>query len=401
MKRLLTLIYFLCIVGGGAFAQCPTTLASDSFVRAACASSCGAGGGAGPNYTITQGAWTITSNSLGATAAPGSSNPIYYSAQALPPAQCAGYRSGAAWTTVGQKAGPAIYIQAGAKSGVYVYCSVLTSTNCSTFVLAGVVADVVTTLQTITTYTAGGSLSIAPYTEITIRGNGSGTVQVYAGASQIGSNQTYTTWESGWGGFMTYNNPLYLASYFEVGNLTAPTATQPTFSPVAGTYPNTQTVSIAAASGPVICYNITGSPATNGTTGCTTGTLYAGPVTVSSNETLYASAGGTGYANSTVGSAVYAFQAATPNFSPVAGTYGAAQTVTIADATSGATCSYCSDSANTCAPGTSYSTPVVVTLGSYLRSQCSVSGYAASAVASGLYATTGSVVPTSYSVIAP
>jgi hypothetical protein len=82
-------------------------------------------------------------------------------------------------------------------------------------------------------------------------------------------------------------------------------AATPTFSPAAGTYYSTQTVTISAATGGVICYNTTGSPATNGTTGCTTGTLYTGTVSVSTTETLYAVAGGTGYTDSAVGSAAY------------------------------------------------------------------------------------------------
>jgi len=87
---------------------------------------------------------------------------------------------------------------------------------------------------------------------------------------------------------------------------TGTTPAVPTFSPGAGTYSATQTVTISTVTGgAIICYNTTGSPATNGSTGCTTGTLYTGPVTVSSSETLYAVAGGTGYTDSSVGSAAY------------------------------------------------------------------------------------------------
>jgi hypothetical protein len=88
-----------------------------------------------------------------------------------------------------------------------------------------------------------------------------------------------------------------------------PTASTPTFSPIAGTYSSTQTVTISTTTGSVICYNTTGSPATNGTTGCTTGTLYTGTVSVAATETLYAVAGGTGYIDSSVGSASYTISA--------------------------------------------------------------------------------------------
>jgi len=46
--------------------------------------------------------------------------------------------------------------------------------------------------------------------------------------------------------------------------MSIPQASTPTFSPVAGSYSGTQTVTISASTGGVICYNTTGSPATNG-----------------------------------------------------------------------------------------------------------------------------------------
>ena len=52
-------------------------------------------------------------------------------------------------------------------------------------------------------------------------------------------------------------------------------ASTPTFSPAAGDYGSTQSVTISASTGPTICYNFTGAPATNGTTGCANGTLYS------------------------------------------------------------------------------------------------------------------------------
>jgi hypothetical protein len=87
-----------------------------------------------------------------------------------------------------------------------------------------------------------------------------------------------------------------------------PQAASPSFSPGAGSYIGSQSVTITSSSGgAIICYNTTGSPATNGTTGCTAGTLYSGPVTVSVNSTLFAVSGGTGFTDSTVASANYNF----------------------------------------------------------------------------------------------
>ena len=122
------------------------------------------------------------------------------------------------------------------------------------------------------------------------------------------------------------------------------TGSIPAFNQPGGTWQGNQTVQLTAAQGGVICYNTTGSPATNGNTGCTTGTQYSTPITVSSNETIYAVAGGSGFTDSSVGSAAYVINpfasggtapANAPTFSPVPGTYSKTQTVTISTTTSG------------------------------------------------------------------
>ena len=87
-------------------------------------------------------------------------------------------------------------------------------------------------------------------------------------------------------------------------------ASTPVPSPAAGTYVGTRTVTLSnPSSAPVICWNTTGSPATDGTTGCTAGSsIYSGGIIVSTSETLYFVAGGTGFADSAVGSAAYTIQ---------------------------------------------------------------------------------------------
>lgn len=103
-------------------------------------------------------------------------------------------------------------------------------------------------------------------------------------------------------GASTYYHPNHATLTLNPSGVASAT---PTFSPVAGSYGSTQSVAISTTAGSVICYNTTGSPATNGATGCATGTLYTAPVSVASTETLYAVAGGTGYADSAVASAAY------------------------------------------------------------------------------------------------
>ncbi len=176
-----------------------------------------------------------------------------------------------------------------------------------------------------------------------------------------------------------------------------PQASAPTFSPVAGTYTGAQNVTLStASSGAVICYNTTGSPATNGSTGCTAGTLYSGPVSVSSSETLYAVAGGTGYNDSSVGNAGYVIQAsgATPSFSPGAGTYSSAQSVTLSDATPGATIYYTTNGTTPTTSSTVYTGPITVSSTETLKAIAVATGDTNSAVASATYTINVPVVAT-------
>ncbi|MGA2890184.1 MAG: choice-of-anchor D domain-containing protein [Terracidiphilus sp.] len=78
------------------------------------------------------------------------------------------------------------------------------------------------------------------------------------------------------------------------------TAATPMFTPAAGTYSPTQTVTISdTASGSTIYYT------TNGTTPTASSTMYTGAITVSASETIKAIAVATGYTNSAVASAAY------------------------------------------------------------------------------------------------
>ncbi len=168
-------------------------------------------------------------------------------------------------------------------------------------------------------------------------------------------------------------------------------AAAPTFSPGSGTYSASQNVTLSTtSSGAIICYNTTGSPATNGSTGCASGTLYAGPVTVSSSETLYAVAGGTGYSDSSVASSTYVIQptVSTPTFSPAAGAYASAQSVTISDATSGATIYYTTNGTTPTTSSTPYTGPITVNSTETLQAIAAETGDTNSAVASAAYTIT-------------
>jgi hypothetical protein len=187
----------------------------------------------------------------------------------------------------------------------------------------------------------------------------------------------------------------------------APTPTQagtPMFSPAAGTYSDAQSVTLAtASSGAVICYNTTGSPATNGSTGCATGTRYTGPVTVSSSQTLYAVAGGTGFNDSSVVSASYVIQSSvsTPTFSPAAGAYTSAQSVTISNATSGATIYYTTNGTTPTTSSTEYTSPITVGSTETLEAIAVATGDNDSAVASAAYTVASSLPSVSTPTFSP
>ena len=142
-----------------------------------------------------------------------------------------------------------------------------------------------------------------------------------------------------------------------------------------------------ATSGTTIYYT------TNGTTPSTSSTKYTGPITVSSTETLEAIAVATGDTNSTVASAAYTISpslpsVSTPTFSPAAGTYTSAQSVTISDATSGAAIYYTTNGTTPTTSSTKYTGPITVSSTETLEAIAVAAGDTNSAVASAAYTIT-------------
>jgi N-acetylneuraminic acid mutarotase len=175
-----------------------------------------------------------------------------------------------------------------------------------------------------------------------------------------------------------------------------PTPT-PTFSVAAGTYITDQTVTISdATAGAIIYYTIDGSTPT------TSSTVYSGPITISSSQTLEAIAIANGYTSSAVASAVYTITppAATPTFSVAAGTYTSAQTVMISDATAGATIYYTIDGSTPTTSSTVYSGPITISSSQTLEAIAIANGYTSSAVASAVYTITPPAATPTFSVAA-
>ena len=174
----------------------------------------------------------------------------------------------------------------------------------------------------------------------------------------------------------------------ETSGGTAPTAATPTFSPAAGTYTSAQSVTISdATAGATIYYT------TNGTAPTTSSAVYSGPIAVSASETLEAIATASGYTTSAVATAAYTINitmtpAATPTFSPAAGTYSSAQSVTISDATSGAKIYYTTNGTTPTTSSALYSGPITVSGSETLEAIATATGYTTSAVATAAYTIT-------------
>lgn len=128
-----------------------------------------------------------------------------------------------------------------------------------------------------------------------------------------------------------------------------PVAAIPTFSPVAGTYASTQTVTLTCSTPSSSIYFTTdGSTPTFPITGTTT--LYTGAITVSATETIKAIGTAAGFTNSTVGSALYTIGAVTttvPNILALSAAFPAPNTT-----------AYNALNVPAMAPGTLFSDPV-------------------------------------------
>jgi hypothetical protein len=100
-----------------------------------------------------------------------------------------------------------------------------------------------------------------------------------------------------------------------------------------------------------------------------------------------------------VASATYTIGAtvATPTFSPAAGSYGPAQTVTISTTTSGATIYYTTNGSTPTTGSTLYSAPITVASSETVKALAVESGYNNSAIGSADYIINGAVATPTFS----
>ena len=157
------------------------------------------------------------------------------------------------------------------------------------------------------------------------------------------------------------NGKVYVATYGEVdvyGLLNAQqTAAAPVISPNGGTFTATQSVTLSTTTASAsIYYTLDGSTPT------TSSTLYSGPISISTDTTLNAIATAAGYSPSSVSNATFTFsnQTAAVSFSPAAGTYVSAQTVTLSDTDASAKIYYTTDGSTPSATSNLYSAQIQV-----------------------------------------
>jgi hypothetical protein len=173
-----------------------------------------------------------------------------------------------------------------------------------------------------------------------------------------------------------------VAVYGLLNTSTSPAAT-PQFSVQGGTYTSTLSVKLSdTTSGAKIYYTTDGTPPS------TSSTEYTKAISVDASETIEAIAVATGHTVSAVESETYMIDlppTATPKISPAAGTYTGTQSVTISDATSGATIYYTVNGIAPTTSSTKYTTAISVTSSETIEAIAIASGYTESAVASSAY----------------
>ncbi len=202
--------------------------------------------------------------------------------------------------------------------------------------------------------------------------------------STVGGNTAYAGFTAATGGYTALQQ--ILAWTMTGGGGSSGSVATPSFSPGAGTYLGTQTVTLSdSTSGATIFYTLDGSQPGTSAGGSTL--QYGAPLTVTSSKTINALATASRQTTSGTASATYTIesQVAAPSFSPPAGSYSAAQSVTVSSTTGGATIYYTTDGSTPSTSSAVYSAPVNVSSSETLKAFAVKSGFFNSTVGSATY----------------
>lgn len=171
------------------------------------------------------------------------------------------------------------------------------------------------------------------------------------------------------------------------GGTPGTTVDAPAFSPSPGTYTMAQSVALSTTtSGATIRYVTDGTMPSE-----TAGTVYSGPIPVSSSMTIKAVAYQAGWTTSAMSSGTYTITGtvAAPAFSPPPGMYAPAQSVMLSTTPPGATIRYTTDGSTPSETvGTVYAGPITAAASVKIRAVAYLSGWTTSSVSSGEYAIT-------------
>jgi len=150
-----------------------------------------------------------------------------------------------------------------------------------------------------------------------------------------------------------------------------------------GNYSSPQTVSLSSSTMSAIIYYTL-----NGNTPTQNDLLYSNSIVINSNITLKTRGYKTGYDSSVVSTYNYNFvnpSAALPTFSPLAGSFSSAQTVSISSTTSSSTIYYTLDGSIPTSASTLYATPLSVNTTTTIKARAYAAGMDSSAVAIGAF----------------
>lgn len=162
------------------------------------------------------------------------------------------------------------------------------------------------------------------------------------------------------------------------------TVATPSFDPAGDTYSSAQSITITCATaGATIRYTTDGNDPTPSSA------VYSSSISISSNTTIKAIGYKEGWTPSSISSAIYTITppqtVATPTFNPAGGSYSSAQSVSLGCTSSGATIRYTLNGSDPTANSTQYTSPIIVSQTTTIKTKGFKSGWTDSSIASATY----------------